>query len=62
MSSIKAEFNSMLPAKKSLAEELAQDDKFLMVYILASLSPNLGHVCDQLLSSPIVPTINEIYS
>ena len=46
MSSIKAEFNSVIPPGKSVAEELVQRDKFFMVCILAALGPDLGHVRD----------------
>ncbi|XP_052183785.1 uncharacterized protein LOC127795872 [Diospyros lotus] len=62
MTSINAEFNSLLPAGKIAAEDLAQRDKFFMVCTLAAIGPELAPVRDQILASPIVPTMDEVYS
>ena len=62
MSSIKAEFNTLLPVGKTAAEDLAQRDKFFMVCTLAAMSPDLASVRDQILASPTIPTLQEVFS
>ena len=53
---------NLIPTEKSVAEELARRDKFFIVCILATLGLDLSHVRDQLLSSPTIHTLNEVYS
>jgi len=55
MASIKAEFNSLLPAGKTATEDLAQRDKFFIVCTLVAIGPKLAPVRDQILASPTVP-------
>ncbi|KAJ1417938.1 hypothetical protein SESBI_16203 [Sesbania bispinosa] len=62
MSSIKAEYNALLPAGKTAAEDLAQRDKFFMVCTLAILNTDLVSVRDQILASPSIPTLDEVFS
>ena len=62
MASIKAKFNSLLPAGKTVAEDLAQRDKFFMVCTLATISPELAPVRDQILASPTIPTMGSVFS
>ncbi|KAJ1413325.1 hypothetical protein SESBI_19710 [Sesbania bispinosa] len=62
MSSIKAEYNAFLPAGKTAAEDLAQRDKFFMVCTLAILNTDLVSVRDQILASPSIPTLDEVFS
>ena len=61
MSSIKCEFNSLLPVDKIVTEDLAQWDKFFMVCIIATTGLDLAFVCDQILSSPSIPTLDEVF-
>ena len=44
MSSIKVEFNALLPIGKTTIEDLAQRDKFFMVDTLAAMSSDLASV------------------
>lgn len=44
MASLKAEFNSLVLANKSVVEALAQRFKFFMVLTLATLKPDLDSV------------------
>ena len=60
--SLKAEYNSLLPPGQSLQDDLAQRDKFFMVCILATLGPDLSSVRDQILASPTIPTMDEVFS
>ncbi|KAJ1404347.1 gag-polypeptide of LTR copia-type [Sesbania bispinosa] len=62
MSSIKAEYNALLPTGKTVAEDLAQRDKFFMVCTLAILNTDLVSVRDQILASPSIPTLDEVFS
>ncbi|KAJ1417527.1 gag-polypeptide of LTR copia-type [Sesbania bispinosa] len=62
MSSIKAEYNALLPAGKTVVEDLAQRDKFFMVCILAILNTDLASMRDQILASPGIPTLDEVFS
>ena len=62
MSSIKLECNSLLPTSKTITKDLAQKDKVFMVCILVVIGAKLAPICDQLLSSPTIPTLDEVYS
>ena len=62
MASIKVKFNSLLPAGKTAAEDLAQRDKFFIVCTVAAIGSELAPVRDQILASPTVPTMDEVYS
>lgn len=44
ISSLKTEFNSLLPVDKTAVEDLARRDKFFMVVTLAAISPDLAPV------------------
>ena len=62
MASLKAEYNSLLPASKTVAEVFAQRNKCFMVCTLAALGLELAPIHDQILPSPNVPTMDEVYS
>ncbi|KAJ1427630.1 putative plastid-lipid-associated protein 9, chloroplastic [Sesbania bispinosa] len=60
MSSIKAEYNALLPAGKTAAKDLAQRD--IMVCTLAILNTDLASVRDQILASPSTPILDKVFS
>ena len=62
MASIKVEYNSLLPIGKTAAEDLAQRDKFFMIWTLVAIGLELAPICDQNLASPNVPTMDGVYS
>ena len=60
--SLKAEYNSLLPPGQSLQDDLAQRDKFFMVCILATLGPDLTSIRDQILASPTIPSMDDVFT
>ena len=60
--SIRAEYNSLLPPGQTLKDDLAQRDRFSMVCILATLGPDHAPVRDQILTSPTIPSMDEVFS
>ncbi|KAJ1380175.1 hypothetical protein SESBI_46251 [Sesbania bispinosa] len=62
MSSIKAEYNALLPAGKTAVEDLTQRDKFFMVCTLAILNIDLSSVRDQILAISGILTLDEVFS
>ncbi|XP_019185931.1 PREDICTED: uncharacterized protein LOC109180688 isoform X2 [Ipomoea nil] len=59
---LKETFNTLLPVNTIVEEQLQHRDKFFMVLTLAALRPDLSHVRDQILSSPIVPSLSETFA
>ena len=62
IASLKVEYNFLLLADKITAEDLPQRDKFFMVCTLAAIGLKLAPVRDQILASPNIPTMDEVYS
>ena len=62
MVSLKTEFNLLLPVRKTVAEDLAQRDKFFMVLTLTAISPDLTPVRDQILTSSTIPSLDEVFT
>ena len=55
--SIKAKFNALLSISKTATKDLTQRDKFFMVCTLTAMSPDLASICNQILASPTIPTL-----
>jgi len=51
------EFNELLPLSPDLATEIEQRSKFFMFGALHGLVDKYSHILDQILGSPIVPTL-----
>ena len=62
MSSIKVEFNVLLFVGKTAAKDLTQHNKFFMVCTLVATSSDLASIQDQILASPTIPTLQEVFS
>ena len=56
------EFNELLPPSPNPATEIEQRSKFFMLEGLHGLADKYSHIRDQILGSPIVPTLNSTCS
>nr|XP_009790403.1 PREDICTED: uncharacterized protein LOC104237873 [Nicotiana sylvestris] len=56
------EFEKLMPVSASVAKQQEQRQKMFLVLTLAGLPNDLGSVRDQILASPTVPTVNELFS
>ena len=59
---LKDEFNSLIPLSDSVTEQENQRDKFFMVLALIGLRADLSSVRDQILTSPVIPTLDETFA
>ena len=56
------EFNELLPPSPDPATEIEQHPKFFMLDALHELADKYSHIHDQILGSPVVPTLNSTCS
>lgn len=57
---LKDEFNSLMPFAEKITEQEQQRDKFFMVLALIGLKPDLSSVRDQILTSPTIPSLEDV--
>ena len=60
--SLKDKFDSLMPSTDKLDDQETQRDRFFMVLALIGLRADLTSVRDQILSSPSVPTLEEVFA
>ena len=51
------DFNELLPPASTPSQEIAQRSKFFMLLALYGLLDDYSPICDQILGSPVVPTL-----
>nr|XP_009802348.1 PREDICTED: uncharacterized protein LOC104247899 [Nicotiana sylvestris] len=56
------EFEALMPVSASVSKQQEQRQKMFLVLTLAGLSHDLDSVRDQILASPTVPTVDELFS
>ena len=60
--SLKEEFLTLMPLTSDVGAQQTQIDKFFMVLTLIGLRPNLETVRDQILGSPSVPSLDDVFT
>ena len=60
IASLKEEFLTVMPLTTDIGDQRTQIDKFFMVFTLIGLRPNLETVCDQILGSSSVPSLDVV--
>ena len=56
------EFLTLMPFTNGAEAQQIQTDKFFMVLTLIGLRPDLESVRDQILASPSVPSLDDVFS
>ena len=56
------EFETLMPVSASVSKQQEQRQKMFLVLTLAGLPHDLDSVRDQILASPTVPTVDELFS
>ena len=62
IASLKEEFLTLMPFTNGAEAQQIQTDKFFMVLTLIGLRPNLEPVGDQILASPSVPSLDDVFA
>ena len=62
IASLKEEFLTLMPLTSDVGAQQMQIDKFFMVLTLISLRPDLETVRDQILGSPSVPSLDDVFA
>ncbi|XP_034709063.1 uncharacterized protein LOC117932119 [Vitis riparia] len=62
IASLKEEFLTLMPFTNGAETQQIQTDKFFMVLTLIGLRPDLESVRDQILASPIVPSLDDVFA
>ena len=62
IASLKEEFLTLMPLTSDVGAQQTQIDKFFMVLIVIGLRPDLETVRDQILSSPSVPSLDDVFA
>ena len=62
IASLKEEFLTPMPLTSDVRAQQMQIDKFFMVLTLISLRPDLETIRDQILSSPSVPSLDDVFA
>ena len=62
IASLKKEFLTLMPFTNGAEAQQIQTDKFFMVLTLISLRPDLESVRDQILASPSVPSLDDVFA
>ena len=62
IASLKEEFLTLMPLASDVGAQHTQVDKFFMVLTLIGLRPNLETVRDQILGSPSVPSLDDVFA
>ena len=60
--SLKEEFLTLMPLTSDVGAQQTQIDKFFMVLTLIGLRPDLETVRDQILGSPSVPSLDDVFA
>ncbi|RVX10963.1 Retrovirus-related Pol polyprotein from transposon RE1 [Vitis vinifera] len=62
IASLKEEFLIVMPLTPDVGAQQTQLDKFFMVLTLIGLRPNLEPICDQILGSSSVPSLDDVFA
>ena len=62
IASLKEEFLTLMPLTNDVEAQQTHIDKFFMVLTLTGLYPNFETVQDQILSSPLVPSLDDVFA
>ncbi|RVX13346.1 hypothetical protein CK203_020969 [Vitis vinifera] len=62
IASFKEEFLTLMPFTNGAEAQQIQTDKFFMVLTLIGLRPDLESVRDQILASPLVPSLDDVFA
>ena len=62
IASLKEEFLTLMPLTSDVRAQQTQIDKFFMVLTLIGLCPDLKTVCDQILGSPSIPSLDDVFA
>ncbi|KAJ9674919.1 hypothetical protein PVL29_024063 [Vitis rotundifolia] len=62
IASLKEEFLTVMPLTTDVGDQRTQINKFFMVLTLIGLRPNLKTVCDQILGSSSVPSLDDVFA
>ena len=62
IASLKEEFLTLMPFTNGAKAQQIRTDKLFMVLTLIGLRPNLECVRDQILASPSVPSLDDVFS
>ena len=62
IASLKEEFLTLMPLTSDVEARQTQIDKFFMVLTLIDLCPDLETVRDQILGSPSVPSLEDVFA
>ena len=62
ITSLKEEFLTVMPLTPDVGAQQTQLDKFFMVLTLIGLCPDLEPVCDQILGSSSVPSLDDVFA
>ena len=62
IASLKEEFLTLMPLTSDVGAQQMQADKLFMVLTLIGLRPDLETLRDQILSSPSVPSLDDVFA
>ena len=62
IASLKEEFLTLMPFTNGVKAQQIQIDKFFMELTLIGLRPDLESVLDQILASPLVPSLDDVFT
>ena len=62
IASLKEEFLTLMPFSNGAEAQQIQTDKFFMVLTLIGLRPNLESIRDQILASPSIPSLDDVFT
>ena len=62
IASLKEEFLTLMPFTNDAETQQIQTDKFFMALILIGLRPDLESIRDQILASPSVPSLDDVFA
>ena len=62
IASLKEEFLTLMPFSNGAEAQQIQTDKFFMVLTLIGLHPDLESIRDQILASPSVPSLDDVFA
>ena len=62
IASLKEEFLTLMPLTSNVGAQQTHIDKFFMVLTLIGLRPDLETVRDQILGSPLVPSLDDVFA
>ena len=62
IASLKEEFLTLMPLTSDVGAQQTQVDKFFMVFTLIGLRPDLETLRDQILGSPSIPSLDDVFA